>query len=107
MNRQIEKGNWDQDWSVKTVSTYLMDTIDLTDRWTLFTGVRYDRLDYALKTQRATDQTPTGDYEYSETLIDAHIGASYKINEYGNVYFSYASASDINGGESDVGTNSN
>lgn len=107
MNRQIEKGNWDQDWSVKTVSTYLMDTIDLTDRWTLFTGVRYDRLDYTLKTQRATDQTPTGDYEYSETLIDAHIGASYKINEYGNVYFSYASASDINGGESDVGTNSN
>lgn len=107
MNRQIEKGKWNKDWRVQTVSTYLMDTLDLTDRWTLFTGVRHDRLDFSLKTQNATTQVQTGDYEYSETLIDAHIGATYRINAYGNVYFSYATASDINGGESDVGTNSN
>jgi catecholate siderophore receptor len=106
MNRQIEKGAWDQDWSVKTVSTYIMDTIDLTDRWTLFTGIRHDRLDFALKTQNTTTLEQR-DYEYSDTLIDAHIGATYRINAYGNVYFSYATASDINGGESDVGTNSN
>ena len=106
MNRHIEKGNWDQDWSVKTVSTYIMDTIDLTEKWTLFTGVRHDKMDYSLVTQNATTQAETGDYEYSETLIDGHIGVTYKINEYGNVYFSYATSSDINGGESDVGTNS-
>src|SRR5690606_12202617 len=60
----------------------------------------------SLVTQNATTQAETGDYEYSETLVDGHIGATYKINEYGNVYFSYATSSDINGGESDVGTNS-
>lgn len=107
MNRHINKGNWDQDWAVKTTSVYLMDTIDLTDRWTLSAGLRHDRLDYALKTQNANTQEATGDYDYSETLIDGQLGVSYKITPYGMVYLSYSSASDINGGESDVGTNSN
>jgi catecholate siderophore receptor len=29
MNRRISTGPWDQDWQARTISTYLMDTVDL------------------------------------------------------------------------------
>lgn len=107
MNRQITKGPWNKDWSVETLSLYVMDTVELSEHWTLFAGLRYDTLDFSLVTQ-STGTTPaiTGDYSYDEELIDGHIGLTYKINDYGIVYVTYATASDINGGESDVGTNS-
>jgi catecholate siderophore receptor len=106
MNRQISKGAWDQDWSVKTISAYVMDTIDLTDQLSVFAGLRFDKTDFELKTQNTTTLAQTGDYDYSEDLYDGHLGVVYDINEYGNVYLSYGTATDINGGESDVGTNS-
>jgi catecholate siderophore receptor len=107
MNRRITKGPWNKDWSVETLSLYVMDTVELSEHWTLFAGLRYDTLDFSLVTQ-STGAIPaiTGDYSYDEELIDGHIGLTYKINDYGNVYVTYATASDINGGESDVGTNS-
>ena len=104
MNRNITKGSWDQDWQVKTVSAYVMDTFDLTNHWTLFGGLRADRFDYSLLTR--SNAGALASYGYSDTLVDGHAGISYKINPAGMVYLSYATSSDINGGESDVGTNS-
>jgi catecholate siderophore receptor len=105
MNRNINKGNWDLDWNVKTISAYVMDTYDMTERWTLFGGLRADRFDYELTTQN-TNTLAQAKYEYSDTLPNGHLGVTYKISAAGMIYASIASASDINGGESDVGTSS-
>ena len=105
MNRQITKGTWDTDWAVETTSLALMDTVDLTDDWTVFAGVRADRFDFDLRTQNA-NSLAQAEYDYADTLVNGYVGVTYDINSVGNIYFSYATASDINGGESDVGTSS-
>lgn len=123
MNRQVSKGEWDQDWAIETTSLALMDTVDLTDELTLFAGLRYDIYDYELKarwnhdgdsniaatqTTPAVTATPTvlGDFTDDDGFFSGHIGLTYQLTDEGNVYLSYATASDINGGESDVGTSS-
>lgn len=102
MNRQIARGNWDIDWNVDTWSTYLMDTVDLNERWTVFAGLRWDHYDFDTTLQNTTTLART-DYGYSDGLLNGHLGVTYDITDNGMVYASFASASDINGGESDVG----
>jgi catecholate siderophore receptor len=104
MNRQIAKGNWDQDWRAKTVSASVMDTVDLNEQWTAFAGLRYDRTNISLTTQNATTGVQTGDYDYTEGMWNGHLGIAWKFRPDANVYFTYATAQDVNGGESDVGT---
>ncbi len=48
----------------------------------------------------------TGNYSYTDTLVNGNLGLTYKINPMGMVYFSVATSQDINGGEPDSGTNS-
>lgn len=102
MNREIGKGRWDLDWNVKTVSLSAMDTVKLNDVWTAFGGLRVDRFDFDT-TARAANLQDTR-YQYSDTLLNGHLGATWQFRPDANLYFSYATASDINGGESDVGT---
>ena len=104
MGRSITRGNWDSDWNVKTWSLSLMDTVELTDRLNLFAGVRMDDFEYSNTIQNTTTlvQTP---YTYSDTLFNWNTGLVYEINDVGNVYASYSTASEINGGESDLGAN--
>lgn len=104
MNRSVTKGTWDSDWNVKTVSLSVMDTVDLTDKWTAFAGLRWDRFDYELGTQNTTTFART-DFSTSDSLWNGHVGLTYKFRPDANVYASYSTASDVNGGESDVGTN--
>ncbi|WP_297359821.1 TonB-dependent receptor [Thauera sp.] len=101
MNRQIAKGAWDIDWNVKTVSLSAMDTVDLSDTWTAFAGLRWDRYDFDTT---AITRGTAADYDYSDSLWNGHLGLTYKFRPDANVYISYATASDINGGESDVGS---
>jgi catecholate siderophore receptor len=102
MNRQIEKGRWDIDWNVDTMSLYLMDTFDVGEYWTLFAGLRMDSFDFHTVTQNAA-LTKTR-YDYSDTLLNGHVGVVYNIRPDATVYLGYSTASDINGGESDVGS---
>ncbi len=104
MNRNITKNYWDIDWAVKTQSLSIMDTVDLTDRWTVFAGVRADKFDFDLVTQNAS--LVQAHYDYSDTITNSHLGVVYDINDVGNLYFTWSTAADINGGESDVGTSS-
>lgn len=114
MNRQISKGAWDQDWAIDTIALAIMDTVDLTDRITAFAGVRRDQFDYELKTlwnhdgDSGAGATPTvlGDFKDSAGVWNGHFGLTYKIRPDANVYATYSTSSDINGGESDVGTSS-
>ncbi len=104
MNRQISKGRWDQDWSAKSLSAYVMDTVDLSEKWTAFGGIRYDRTTISLRTQNTSTGVVTDFGDMTDGLWNGHLGVTYKFLPYANVYVTYASAKDVNGGESDVGT---
>lgn len=108
-------GNWDIDWQAKAISVSAMDTVDLTEKWTAFAGVRYDKTDISLRTRQAAvgggaSPPPVGtinDYgSQKQGMWNSHFGLVYKFLPYANVYAAYGSAADLNGGESDVGSSS-
>ncbi|MEK9714161.1 MAG: TonB-dependent receptor, partial [Thalassolituus sp.] len=101
MGRNITKGDSDSDYNIETLSLYLMDTIDVTDNFSVFAGVRADTFDYS-NLVGSTEKTL---YEYDDTLWNGHLGLVYDITQNGNVYATYSTSANINGGESDVGGN--
>ncbi len=104
LRRSITKGNWDSDWQVKTMSLYLMDTIDITPWLTLHGGIRMDSFTYnnVIRNTNTLTQTP---YRYSDTLWNGHAGLVLKPHEEGIVYVTWGTSKEINGGESDLGSN--
>lgn len=104
LERTIVRGLWDSDWQVKTLSGYLMDTVDVTSWLTLHGGVRFDAFTYDNTTQNTNTLMQTN-YRYHDTLWNGHAGVVVKPTEEGIVYFSWGSSKEINGGESDLGSN--
>ena len=105
--RSYTRQGMTRDWRVKTFALSAMDTVDLTDKWTLFGGLRADHYKLSMDTFSNTGANAgaqTGDFGFSDTLVNGHLGVSYKINPLGMVYASYGTAQDINGGEPDTGT---
>ena len=110
IRRNIRKGESDSDWNVETIAASVMDTVDLTDQWTVFGGVRYDYYDYETTANFDPDgrdgplpRTPT-DFSDSDGFWNGHVGVTWSFIPEANVYASFSSATNINGGESDVGT---
>ena len=112
LGRQITRGRWDSDWQVDTFSAYVMDTIDLTEALSVFGGLRWDSFDFALTTASVPRGSPAGTpltinaYAYDNSFWNGHLGVTYELGDGAMVYASFATAADINGGESDLGTNS-
>lgn len=104
LDRQITRGSWNGDWQIKTFALSAMDTIDITESLSLFTGLRFDRYDFDLKTR--SNQGVEAAYDSSDTLVNGHAGLSLKVAKDAIAYATFSSAADINGGESDVGTSS-
>lgn len=102
--RDIVRGDYDSDYNVKTTSLSVMDTYDVTDKFSVFAGVRMDSFDYDNATIGFGATEPT-DWSYSDTLWNGHLGLVFDVTEQGNVYVTYSTATNINGGESDVGGN--
>jgi catecholate siderophore receptor len=105
--RTYTRNGLQRDWRVKTFALSAMDTVDLTDKWTLFGGLRADHYRLSLDTfdnTGATAGAQTAAYGFSDTLVNGHLGISYKINPMGMVYAAYGTAQNINGGEPDTGT---
>ena len=97
-------------WQVETISGSVMDTVDITPRLTLFLGGRIDHFSYRLSSWDGTSGAAAAFAgsnnnvaTYSDTLWNGHAGITYKFGK-AVVYFTAASAADINGGESDTGT---
>jgi catecholate siderophore receptor len=101
--RDISKGTWDSNYQITTWSMYLMDTVDITEQLSVFAGVRADKFDYRNVIQSTSTLAKTP-YEYNDTLWNGHIGTVYQITDEGNVYLTWSSSANINGGESDVGS---
>ena len=101
MDRSIVRGHYDADYAIDTWSLYVMDTIDFGERWHLSLGLRWDDFDY--RNQLRNNAGVETVYAYSDSLWNGNAGLVYDLSDIGNVYLSYATASDINGGESDVG----
>ena len=104
MGREITRGDYDSDFKIKTTSLAIMDTVDLNEQWTVHAGVRVDSFDYTNPAFGRGASTPTM-YEYSDDLYNGHMGVVYNLSETANVYLSYGTSTNINGGESDVGAN--
>jgi catecholate siderophore receptor len=101
MDRDISQGDVDSDYNIDTLSLYVMDTVELTDSLSVFAGVRADTFEYQ---NTVTNRDATiSDYKYDDVLWNGHLGGVYKLSENGNVYATYSTAANINGGESDVG----
>lgn len=96
--KQIGAESFHSNWHMKTTSVGLMDTVDVSDKLALHGGLRYDKFDLELTT---TDEH----YNYSDGLWNGHIGFVYDVADNGNVYATYSTAANVNGGESDVATN--
>jgi catecholate siderophore receptor len=101
LQRDIERGAWDSDYHIETWSFYAIDSFDISDRLSASIGVRWDDFDYQ-NTLRSGAGVLTR-YDYSDDLWNGNASLTWRINDAGNVYLAWASASDINGGESDVG----
>lgn len=104
LQRDVQRGSYDSDYNVKTTSLSVMDTVALTDSFSVFAGIRMDSFDYDNATLGRGATEPT-DWQYSDTLWNGHLGLVYDLTEQGNVYLTYSTAANINGGESDVGGN--
>ena len=102
LGRQIVRGGQDSDYNIETLSLYVMDTISLTERLTVHGGIRWDDFDYRNDVVGRGATTATT-YAYSDSLWNGHVGVVYDVTDQGNVYFTYSTAANINGGESDVG----
>lgn len=98
MGKTYTRGNIDARFDIETYSLYAMDTFALTDALDVFFGVRVDSYDY-------TNQTTTERFDFSDELYNGHLGVVYEVTENGNLYASYSTATNINGGESDLGAN--
>ncbi|MEX6723122.1 TonB-dependent receptor [Parapedomonas caeni] len=92
-------------WQVDTLAGYLMDSIDITNWLTIAGGLRFDAYDYRLRSYNTTTGVLTQDYNSSDTIWSYNASIALKPNEEGIVYFAWATGADVNGGESDVGTN--
>lgn len=103
LDRSYTDGEESSDWAARTFSFSVMDTVDLTDTVTAFAGLRGDIYDYKLVASGRGGLTEADD---SGELVNGHLGATWNFSPEANVYATFSSATDINGGESDVGTNS-
>ena len=102
MNRSFSRGDADALYNIETVSAYVMDTVALTEQLDVFFGLRQDSFDYSNATSgRGGDQF----YSFSDSMFNGHLGLVYDVAENGNVYATYSTATNINGGESDLGAN--
>jgi len=92
-------------WKVDTWAGYLMDSVDVTPWLNISGGMRFDAFDYQLLTNNLTTGVQTADFSYDDVLWGYNLGITAKPAENGTVYLSWATGADINGGESDTGTN--
>lgn len=100
MGRAYERDGLDSINDIETVSFYMIDTVHLTDQLDVYYGFRADNFDFDSDVIRGGVVTP---YAYSDTMYNGNVGLIYDFSEDVNIYANYSTATNINGGESDLG----
>ncbi|MGJ8694641.1 MAG: TonB-dependent receptor [Thalassotalea sp.] len=102
MGTNVVKAGSDSLFSAKTIAAYVMDTVTINDQWQVFFGLRQDTIDYSNDVVSRGDEL---DYAYKDDYYNGHLGLVYSITDEANIYATYSTATNINGGESDLGAN--
>ena len=102
MQREISRGDKDSQSDIETLSWYAMNSLSLSDSLELFVGFRWDSFDY---NNNVVSRGEEALFSYSDDLYNGHVGLVYDVADNGNVYLTYSTATNINGGESDLGAN--
>jgi catecholate siderophore receptor len=102
MGTSVDKGDSDSLFSAKTIAAYVMDTVTINDQWQVFFGLRQDTIDYSNDVVSRGNEL---DYAFKDDYYNGHFGVVYSITDDANVYATYSTATNINGGESDLGAN--
>jgi catecholate siderophore receptor len=71
-----------------TVALYAFDTVDLSTRWQVSGGLRWERYDTDFTTVDAAGVT-TADLGAADQLVSGKVGVVYRATENGNLYVSY------------------
>ena len=74
----------------KTVGLYAFDTVDLTDRWQLSGGLRWEHYDATYKAADVAGVLTT-DLATADGLFSGKAGLLYRLTDAANVYLSYGS----------------
>jgi catecholate siderophore receptor len=74
-----------------TVALYAFDSVDLSERWQLSGGLRWEFYDAQYKVADASG-TLTTDLTTSDGLFSGKAGLLYRLTDTANVYFSYGTA---------------
>lgn len=102
IGRTFTRGDSDALFQAQTAAFYVMDTATINESWQVFAGLRFDNIDYSNDVvSRGTEL----DYAYKDDFYNGHLGLVYSITDDANVYATYSTATNINGGESDLGAN--
>jgi catecholate siderophore receptor len=74
----------------RTVGLYAFDTVDLSDRWQLSGGLRWEHYDATYKAADAAGAVTT-DLATAEGLFSGKAGLLYRLTDQANMYLSYGS----------------
>lgn len=102
IGRSFTKGASDALFAAKTIAVYAMDTAKINEQWQVFAGIRLDNIDYS---NDVVSRGNTLRYAYKDDFYNGHVGVVYSLTDDANLYLSYSTATNINGGESDLGAN--
>lgn len=83
---------------VRTLSAYLLDTVDVTDRLTLNAGVRIDHYEIDRSGIDRRSEEPYA-YERTDTMFNWNLGATYALTDKLNVYAAAATSTNPMGQE--------
>jgi hemoglobin/transferrin/lactoferrin receptor protein len=80
--------------TTERLGIYLQDTIQLTDKWSVIPGARYDYYKMKPKADEGYDSVNPGDENAAETISDDNVswrlGTVYKFTDSFSAYFQYA-----------------
>ena len=92
-------GNIQANTKIRTINTentslYVLDNIELTPKWLLDLGVRWDKFDTDVKYHKDSGSIKAGtEYSSGDDFFNYQAGLTFKPRENGSIYLSFATSS--------------